>query len=246
MFSEYKKRGSGILDGIPYVSQMRYLAREIYYIFVMLKIRLKNKTLKVHFRAKASLSSRFMGHNKLSHHSFFSGELGYASYIGAYSLVDGKIGKYCSIADHVSFLSLTHPVKEYVSTHPCFYSLKKQSGFTYVKEQLFNEAPLMEGSSYSIEVGNDVYIGYGAIVIGPCKIGNGAVVAAGAVVTGNIPDYAIVGGVPAKIIRYRFTEEERAYLQELQWWDRSEEWIKKYADSFRSVEMLRNSIQKDG
>ena len=222
---------------------MRYFLRELVYGMIMIIHRVRNKKLMVQFRAKASLMSQFEGYNKLSHHSFFSGELGFASYIGAYSVVKGKIGRYCSIAENVMFLTLTHPVHEFVSTHPCFYSMKRQSGFTYANDQLFDEQPLLENSNYSIEVGNDVYIGYGATIIGPCRIGDGAVIAAGAVVTRDVPPYAIVGGVPAKMIRYRFSEDQIKYLMVLKWWDKPTEWIQRHASDFISVDKLHEDIE---
>lgn len=217
---------------------MRYILREVYYYIISIILRIKNRNLRICYRAKATRKSKFEGYNKLDHHAWFSGELGYASYVGANSVVAGKIGRFCSIADNVIFISKTHPVKKFVSSHPCFYSIKKQSGFTYVSKQLFDEE-----QRNSIKVGNDVYIGYGAIIIGPCKIGNGAVIAGGAVVTGDIPDYAIAGGVPAKIIRYRFSEQEIDFLHKLQWWNKSSEWLRKNAKYFDSVDKLKAVVE---
>lgn len=173
---------------------MRYILREMVYGFFMIIHKMKNKGLIIGFRAKASFDSQFEGNNKLANHSFFKGKMGFASYIGAKSIVVGKVGRYCSIADNVTFLTLTHPVKDFVSTHPCFYSLKKQSGFTYTNIQKFDEEPLLKDSSYSIEIGNDVYIGEGVTIIGPVRIGDGAVIAAGSVVTKNIMPFSIWGG----------------------------------------------------
>lgn len=224
---------------------MNNLSRETAYWLISRIQKIKNPSIIIQHRAKCTLKSKFEGANKLSPKSYFSGEMGYGSYIGTSSIVVGKIGRYCSIADDVVFLTKTHPVTEMVSTHPCFYSTKKQSGFTYVYEQCFNEEPLLPNSEYSIEIGNDVYIGYGVKVIGPCRVGNGAVIAAGAVVTGDVPDYAIYGGVPAKLIKYRFSAENIAYLLSLKWWDKPKEWLAKYANDFKSIEQLKQSIQKD-
>ena len=223
---------------------MNYLFRSWAYALVMFGYRMKRRDVIFEYGAKARPGTTFEGMNKLSHHAHFSGELGFASYIGANSTVGGKVGRFCSIAENVIFLSKTHPVQEFVSTHPAFYSLKKQSGFTYVSEQMFDEAPVPENRKYSIEVGNDVYIGYGATIVGPCRIGDGAVIAAGAVVTGDVPDYAIVGGVPAKIIKYRFTEEEINFLKDLKWWDKPQDWLKKHAKEFDSVEHLKATLDK--
>ncbi len=221
---------------------MKYIVRELIYFGINLRHILCSKKLKIGFRAKATLHSRFEGYNKLSHHSFFSGELGYASYIGEYSVVEGKLGRYCSVAGNVIFLSRTHPTTIFVSSHPCFYSLKKQSGFTYVTKQKYDEVPKLENSKYSIIVGNDVYIGYGVTIIGPVRIGDGAVIAANSTVTHDVPPYVIVGGTPARPIKSRFSAEEVKFLLDLKWWNKDIGWIKKNAEYFRSVQELKNAI----
>lgn len=86
-----------------------------------------------------------------------------------------------------------------------------------------------------IEIGNDVWIGDSVLILDGVKIGDGAVLAAGAVVTADVPPYAIVGGVPAKVIRYRFNEDEIEHLIKLKWWDKSEQWIKENAHLFSNV-----------
>lgn len=76
-------------------------------------------------------------------------------------------------------------------------------------------------------------------------IGDGAVVAAGALVTKDVPPYAIVGGVPAKIIRYRFAQNEVNFLKELQWWQKDISWIQKYADYFDDIEQLMSVLERE-
>lgn len=109
-----------------------------------------------------------------------------------------KIGNYCSIAPNVEFLlSAEHPLN-YISTFP------------YKVTFLHEKFEKMDCGNITID--DDVWIGYGATIMSGVHIGQGAVVAAGAVVTKDVPPYAIVGGVPAKLIRYRFSEE---IIQEL-------------------------------
>lgn len=135
-------------------------------------------------------------------------------------------------------LNKTHPVHGFVSTSPCFYSTKKQSGFTFVDEHKFDETPKIPGSEEQIIIGNDVYIGYGATIIAPVVIGDGAVIAANSTVTKNVEPYTIVGGTPAKVIGKRFTEEETNYLMRLKWWEKDIRWIKENTKYFESVSDL--------
>jgi len=88
----------------------------------------------------------------------------------------------------------------------------RQVGVTFVESSIFSEIQ-------DIEIGNDVWIGNSATILDGARIGDGAIVAAGAVVTDNVPPYAIAGGVPAKIIRYRFDPDIVAQLLDIQWWN---------------------------
>jgi serine acetyltransferase len=77
-----------------------------------------------------------------------------------------------------------------------------------------------------VVVGNDVWIGYGATIIGPATIGDGAIIGASALVIGDVPPYAVVGGVPAKVLKYRFQEGEIQKLLSVKWWEKNEKEIK--------------------
>ena len=90
-------------------------------------------------------------------------------------------------------------------------------------------------TKYSLVIGNDVWIGSRVTLIGNITIGDGAIIGAGTVVNKDIPPYAVVAGVPARIIRYRFTEEEIAQLERIAWWNRGEEWIKKHVGLFCDI-----------
>ena len=134
------------------------------------------------------------------------------SYVGKNSVVQNAIiGSFCSIANDV-FIGLgSHPTN-YFTTSPLFYRVTNTFQLNLVDENL-------KFSEYlPIEIGNDVWIGARAIIMDGVKIEDGAIIAAGAVVTRNVPPYAIVGGVPAKVIRYRFEPEKIERLIKLQWW----------------------------
>ncbi len=138
------------------------------------------------------------------------------------------IGKFCSISSGVIIGIGSHPVNEFVSTYPAFFASNNIGcNISFVHEQLFQEY------KHSV-IGNDVWIGRNVIVLDGIKIGNGAIIGAGSVVTKDVLPYSIVAGNPAKIIRYRFDESKIKLLQKFEWWDRDIEWIIQNASSFNS------------
>ena len=141
--------------------------------------------------------------------------IGAYTYIAAYTEIENaSIGKFCSIADHCRIGMGAHTLR-CLSTSPLF--TQKRNGCQVVwSEQNIGDKPLAENK---VHVGNDVWIGSHVLINGGVTIGDGAVIGAGAVVVKDVPPYAIVGGVPARVIRYRFSDDMIAKLEELQWWN---------------------------
>ena len=132
-----------------------------------------------------------------------SSEIGAYTYIGCFSYITKtKIGRYVSIANNVSIGQGEHDLAR-LSTSSIFYDNAWET--------------LTAGEC---EICSDAWIGVDAVVLRGVRIGIGAVVAANAVVTKDVPDYAIVGGVPARILRYRFGEDMRARLLASRWWEK--------------------------
>lgn len=196
----------------------------------------KYKNIKLAIGCKILPGSVFHGHNSVQKGSTFFGELGHDSYIGCDSFIYAEIGKYTSIGDRVKCIFANHPINGFVSTSPVFYSLKKQNGHTYVEDQLFNEVLYQDGKKVPVIIGSDVWIGSDVTFVGRITINDGAVVAAGAVVTEDVMPYTIVGGVPAKVIKKRFTEKQIKKLCEIRWWDWDENDIMKMKDKFVNID----------
>lgn len=133
------------------------------------------------------------------------------------------IGNYCSIAEHVRFLVSADHQTNNISTFPF---------------RVFYLGQAMEGGSKGdIVIDDDVWIGYGATILSGVHIGQGAVIAAGAVVASDVPPYAIVGGVPAKIIKYRFEPEMIEELMKIDYSKLDESMIREHADDlYRKLE----------
>lgn len=198
----------------------------------------------ISYTADVSLQSEFDGMCQIHPHSVFHGRLGMGSYIGSYCRLSANVGRFTSIANHVVCNSGVHPYQApFATTSPSFFSLnpdKSQCGSTFATEQLFEEQRFVDSSlKIAVAIGNDVWIGEGAFLVGGVTIGDGAVVLAHAVVTKHIPPYAIVGGVPAKVLRYRYDEETIEFLLRVKWWDNSIDWFKQHWRLLSDIEKLK-------
>ncbi len=123
------------------------------------------------------------------------------------------IGKFCAVAANARLNALNHPM-ERISQHKITY--RPNEYFVYAKvDKEFRD----KRQQTRVMIGHDVWIGHGAIVMPGLSIGHGAVIAAGAVVTKNVEPYAVVAGVPARRIKWRFEKIIREQIIQLAWWD---------------------------
>jgi acetyltransferase-like isoleucine patch superfamily enzyme len=163
-------------------------------------------------------------------------EIGSHSYVGRGTYVGActSIGKFTSISFDCKVGLVSHPLN-YISSSPAFYAPRRG----WVKDAKYNET-----ENGLAEIGHDVLISANVIILAGVKVGHGAVVGAGAVVIDNIPPYAIVVGVPARVIKYRFTPELRERLLRSEWWECTADVLKKNADLAADPEQFLNAIGK--
>lgn len=209
-------------------------------IAVMYKVRFASKCKINIFTNIILRKCYFSGKNSLGNHTYLSNtNLGYCSYIGfGCEFSNCKIGKYCSIGNNVRVVSADHPI-DMVSTYPAFYSNTYR--VSYVKNQKYVEH-ITTANGHECEIGSDVWIGDNVLIKGGVKIGNGAIIGMGSLVLHDIPPYSVAVGIPAKVIKMRFDQEICSKLEEIAWWDKSEEWIIEHAENFEKPEKLLNNI----
>lgn len=147
-----------------------------------------------------------------------------------------EIGKYCSIANDVNFVCDSgYHTESQITTFPLFHEVLEKNDNVIINNTTYVVKDIKENlkpSKSGITVGHDVWIGMNATILPGVKIGNGVTVFAGAVVSEDIPDYAIVGGVPGKVIQFKHDQEKIDALNKICWWDWSEEKIKLNVNDF--------------
>ena len=165
---------------------------------------------------------------------------GYDNLLKEFPMAD-RIGRYCSINgsarifnNHSMDCITTSPILDF----PPFYSIDvyAERQALVAKYGKHHENAAYQDSAIrdnrSVTIGNDVWIGVNVVILPGVRVGDGAVLAAGAVVTKDVPAYAIVGGVPAKVIRYRFSEKMIHALLQIRWWDWPQEKIEENIEFF--------------
>ncbi len=153
-----------------------------------------------------------------------------------------KIGKFCSISPGVHAITAAHPVS-FVSTYPGLYNARDRFLKKYNNSLRYERVPFTS-SGYLVDIGNDVWLGENVTLMPGISVGDGAVVGAGAVVTKNVPAYAIVAGVPARIIRFRFSPEDIEFLLQVQWWEWPDSKIEQFAEFFDSPQHLQSALDE--
>lgn len=153
--------------------------------------------------------------------------VGRYTYISAFTNVENaEIGGFCSISDHCRIGMGGHNTNQ-ISTSPLFTQAINGTKFKWVDKNV-NPFPMKK-----VIVGNDVWVGSHALILGGVTIGDGAVVGAGAVVTKDVPPYAIVGGVPARVIKFRFSQDIIDHFLELKWWEMEDDELRKHIELFQ-------------
>lgn len=197
------------------------------------RLKYAGRKVRIDSGAEVALSNRYGGCNRIGKDSRFFGSLGRGSYVGSDCRISADVGNFCCIASNVVTAVGSHPSRDFVSIHPAFYSPDlSRCGLSFCAE------PRYEESKGRITIGNDVWVGTGAILLDGVKIGDGAIVAAGAVVCRDVEPYSVVAGVPAKELRKRFSAEEIQQLLELRWWDKPDDWLREKGKHFSSAEVL--------
>lgn len=187
--------------------------------------------------ASADCHCIFEGPNRVWHGSSLSHvRMGRHSYCGVDCRISHcNIARFCSIGPEVVIGLGTHPTN-HVSTFPGFYSTIKHTANFHVCPGLIEHRP--------ITIGNDVWIGQRAMILDGITLGDGAIVGAGAVVSKDVAPYAIVGGVPARVIRSRFDDDIVRQLCDLKWWNWDDDLLQEMSHCFDNPRLLLRTFQE--
>lgn len=207
-----------------------YLLMPFFRVVRELRVIGRNPSVRFGYRSRV-VNCEFEGDNTVgSDVSLGQMNLGRGSYIAnGTSIKHTSIGRFCSIGPEALIGLSRHPM-DMVSTSPAFYSTKQDAcplSFNRIEDY---------AEQLETHIGNDVWVGARAVIVGGVTIGDGAVIASSAMVTKDVPPYSVVGGVPAKIISKRFSAEQIVLLLSNPWWDWSDSDLKSRGEDLQSRE----------
>lgn len=164
--------------------------------------------------------SIFEGKNSVGKNTIFTqSNIGFASYIGEdCKLSRCNIGRFTSIGNDVKIIYGRHPTNEFFSTHPSFYSTKRQVDLSYVSKNKYSENNLLNDRK-SCHIGSDVWIGEGVRILEGVKIADGSIIGTGSLVTKDTKPYSISLGTPARLYKFRYDSDRIEVLMNSKWWD---------------------------
>lgn len=166
----------------------------------------------------------------------FNSQIGDFSYVTkGTQVIFASIGKFCSVGQE-SFIGLGHHTLDKLSTSPVFTEHLNATGYVWIKNK--HNYPFKK-----VKIGNDVWIGARVLIMGGVNVGDGAVIAAGAVVTKDVPPYSVVAGVPAKVVKYRYSDEIIHYLLNLKWWNKSADELKQNLKIYSSENITLEELK---
>ena len=209
--------------------KLRLLIKKILYYF--LNTTFKTDKVKLSGFSRGLQNVTFEGKNAVPDRCNFSGKIsiGYATTLGYNNVLGGDItvGKYCQLGSDVAMHATNHPIHNLT---------------TYINANLFEGELSKFKRENKIKIGHDVWIGHNVIIVGNVTVGNGAILAAGSVVTKDVPAYSIVAGVPAKAINKRFSDSIIQEIEELQWWNLPDSQLEEIKPLFFKDFQNKNSI----
>lgn len=210
------------------------------------KWRFRGRDITVKRTARVRSGSRLEGTNRIGQRTTFRGDLGYGSYIATDCNLSASVGRFTSIAPFVRSNPGIHTYKApFATTSPMFFNRDHLNGRSFAdRDMICNLRHADAERKLDVIIGNDCWIGQGVFFAGGVTVGDGAVVLAGAVVTKDVEPYAIVGGVPARTIGYRYDPATIETLRRIAWWNRDPRWRRDNWELLTDIDRLKTILSR--